>query len=245
MLKPTIIAAVVAIGLSAPTSAAARTTTISHVYEYGLGPSNIPFVGSGRDNVTYVVPAFDPSLGTLLGVGYEVVAHSELGVTWVATKPGFEVFGGVGQRGGEGFTWLQGWSDPFTGSSLVLPDAAGQVFDVFPAPKSGRRELRARWVSAGYLSLTEGGAENFQGDALVIAEFSEYLGAYFDLGDIEVFDVTTSAEHRLAVTYYYDDGTVPEPRSWALVITGLGAAGATLRRQRASGRELRQTPRAN
>ena len=46
--------------------------------------------------------------------------------------------------------------------------------------------------------------------------------------------VTLTVSTLSPVTVFFAQSLVPEPRSWALAILGLGAAGAMLRRRRAA-----------
>ena len=60
-------------------------------------------------------------------------------------------------------------------------------------------------------------------------------GAYSAyIGDREYFYGTPDYEYASWNYVFLADGTVPEPAAWALMITGFGLVGATMRRRRAA-----------
>lgn len=88
-------------------------------------------------------------------------------------------------------------------------------------------------------NLVGGGSQTFDGNDIwggpvFNGDRTEGFRVYYDFGGAKVSSITFSTESTNAFEFDGLAGTlaVPEPASWALMIMGFGAAGATLRSRR-------------
>ena len=205
--------------LTAAMSASATTISFDDLF------SDVEGNGGGTLNLTQ----FDSSLGTLQSVQFELVDKltgfvqventGPTGGTFVANMTGtlHSAFGDLNAVANNTFV-LPAYDKhlDYAGTSGVTYDI-GQVSQTYSNTYTGAPEL---------LLFTGNGAVQ----VAVTGEVTPYShgsgnASYYSEGTIDAY---------AKVTYTYQTAPVPEPETYAMLLTGLGLMGAVLRKRKAS-----------
>jgi len=206
--KP-ILAAILACTLSA---APAYAGSVSYSFSYNLAGGD-PYLD---------LPQFDPSLGRLLSMQVDVSGYSLAAVEVVTFDEPATVVG-----------VLQGAFAEFltVGGVVVTADMPTAT----NATNFGPFEDSIAWVYAtGHASYTyTSGLDPFEGIGTVPGEIGVFPGyvSWIRIGDAGIEQCHRCGDFGVStvVTYNY---SVPEPASWALMLSGFGMVGGALRHRR-------------
>jgi hypothetical protein len=155
---------------------------------------------------------------------------------WISTGPAPY---GVTNPAGGSRTLLEGQESPVDQNEGIVSAAVrysltgfdpGEVFSFSPDPEAsngGAAVIDIRpWLDQDLLRVTASFAGG-PGATLTGTNWTlEYIDPQADHG------LDGNQRYRLVLEQSFVDAGVPEPASWALMIIGMGLAGATLRRQR-------------